>query len=248
MIDLRLGDCLQLMKEIPDNSIDLIVTDPPYLINYKTNRRKNKNHDFCSVIQNDNNPDLIKTYIKECYRILKNNTALYMFCSFDKVDIFKQEIEKYFKLKNIIVWVKNNHTAGDLKAQFGKKYELILLANKGRALFKGKRLTDVWNFDRVTGKYQAHQNQKPIDLIKQCILKHSNKNDVVFDGFMGSGTTGAACVELERNFIGIELDEKYFNIAKERINNATRQSKSVDMNTKKISEKEIVSGIEPAIR
>ena len=58
------GDCLELMKHINDNSIDLVVTDPPYLINYKTNHRKNKNHEFCSVIQNDNNPNLISEYIK----------------------------------------------------------------------------------------------------------------------------------------------------------------------------------------
>lgn len=60
-------------------------------------------------------------YIKECYRVLKNNTAIYMFCSFDKVDFFKAEIEKYFDIKNIIIWKKNNHTAGDLEAQFGKQ-------------------------------------------------------------------------------------------------------------------------------
>ena len=117
----------------------------------------------------------------------------------------------------MIIWVKNNWTAGDLKAQFGKQYEIIFLANKGRCLFSGKRLTDVWYFDRVSGNRQLHQNQKPLDLIKQCILKHSRETDLIFDGFMGSGTTGMACRELNRNFIGIELDEKYFEIAKARI-------------------------------
>ena len=109
------GDCLEVMRDIPDKSVDLVVTDPPYLIEYKTNHRKDKNHDFCSTIQNDNNPELIKDYIAECYRIMKDNTAIYMFCSFDKVDFFKQELEKHFTIKNMIVWVKNNHTAGDLK-------------------------------------------------------------------------------------------------------------------------------------
>ena len=211
------GDCLEVMKDIPDNSIDLIVTDPPYLINYKTKYRKNKEHKFCSTIKNDNNYMLIKKYIKECYRIMKNNTAMYIFCSFDKVDFFKQELELYFKVKNMIVWVKNNHTAGDLEAQFGKKYELILLVNKGRAKFNGKRLTDVWEFNRVVDNAQIHQNQKPLDLLKQCIEKHSKVNDIVFDGFMGSGSTGVACLNLSRQFIGIELDEYYFKIAKERI-------------------------------
>ena len=212
-------DCLEGMKRIPDESVDLVVTDPPYLINYKTSHRKNKNHRFNKPILNDNNPDVISEYIKECYRIMKENTALYMFCSFDKVDFFKQELEKYFNIKNMIVWVKNNHTAGDLKAQFGKKYELLFLVNKGRALFNGKRPTDVWNFNRIVGKKQIHQNQKPIELIERCILKHSKDGDVVFDGFMGSGTTAIACLNTNRKYIGFELDETYHKLSLERIEN-----------------------------
>ena len=212
------GDCLEVMKGIPDKSIDLILTDPPYLINYKTGYRKNKNHDFCCTIANDNNFDMIHNYIKNCYRILKDNKAMYIFCNCNRVDYFKQELEKAgFKIKNMIIWVKNNWTAGDLKAQFGKQYEIIFLVNKGRCLFNGKRLSDVWFFDRVAGVAQVHQNQKPIDLLEQCLLKHSKESDVVFDGFMGSGSTGVACKNTNRDFIGIELDENYFNIAKERI-------------------------------
>ena len=217
-IKLYCDDCLNIMKQIENESIDLIVTDPPYLIKYKTNYRKNKDHDFCSEILNDDNEQLIINYIRECYRILKNNTAMYMFCNCDKVDFFKQELENAgFKIKNMIIWVKNNWTAGDLKAQFGKQYEIIFLVNKGRKCFNGKRITDVWMFDRISGKKQLHQNQKPVDLLKQCILKHSDENDIIFDGFMGSGSTGVACIETNRKFIGVELDKKYFEIAKERI-------------------------------
>ena len=217
-IKLYCDDCLNIMKQIENESIDLIVTDPPYLIKYKTNHRKNKDHDFCSEILNDDNEQLIIDYIRECYRILKNNTAMYMFCNCDKVDFFKQELENAgFKIKNMIIWVKNNWTAGDLKAQFGKQYEIIFLVNKGRKCFNGKRITDVWMFDRISGKKQLHQNQKPVDLLKQCILKHSDENDIIFDGFMGSGSTGVACIETGRKFIGVELDKKYFEIAKERI-------------------------------
>ena len=211
------GDCIKIMRdEIKSESIDLIVTDPPYLIEYKTNYRKYE-HDFDSVIQNDNNPELISDYIKECYRIMKQDTAMYMFCSFDKVDFFKQELEKYFNVKNMIIWVKNNWTAGDLEAQFGKQYEIIFLVNKGRKKINGERLTDVWNFDRVSGNHQQHQNQKPVALIEQCITKHSKIGDVVFDGFMGSGTTGVACKNLERDFIGVEIEPQYYEMAKKRI-------------------------------
>ena len=215
-------DCLEFMRSMPDNCVDLVVTDPPYLIDYKSGFRKDKTHDFASTIQNDDNPDLIREYIKECYRIMKQNTAMYMFCSQDKNDFFKKELEKYFNIKNQIIWVKNNHTAGDLTSQFGKAYEIIFLVNKGEAPFVGKRLTDVWHCDRIVGNRQKHQNQKPINLIKQCLLKHSLDGDIVFDGFMGSGTTAVACKELNRNFIGCEIEAKYCEIAEKRLRKTIR--------------------------
>jgi len=187
------GDCLNIMKHFLKESIDLIVTDPPYLINYKTNHRKNKNHQFCKPIKNDDNYKLITEFIKYSYAILKNNKAFYCFTSWKTIDFFKQEIEKYYKLKNQIIWVKNNWTAGDLKAQYGQQYEIIMYANKGRAFFNGRRDADVWSFNRVNGKKQKHQNEKPLELI-EYILKN-----------------------IQMKWIGIELEEKYCEITKERI-------------------------------
>lgn len=104
MIDLRLGDCIKVMSGIENDSVDLIVTDPPYLIKYKTNYRIDKSHRFCTEISNDDNFCLITNYIQECYRILKNNTAMYIFCNCDRVDFFKQELEKAgFKIRNMII-------------------------------------------------------------------------------------------------------------------------------------------------
>lgn len=217
-------DCLEGMKHIPDGSVDLIVTDPPYLINYKTGHRKDKMHRFNDVILNDDNEQLITDYVKECYRILKEDSAMYLFCSSHKVDFFKRELEKEFSIKNMIIWMKNNHTAGDLESAFGRKYEIVFLVNKGQRKFNGERLTDIWEFPRVSGDGQLHQNQKPIELIKRCIEKHSNVGDVVFDGFMGSGTTAAAALDTNRNYIGFELDEYYFNVAEKRIKNHTTQT------------------------
>ena len=217
-------DCLEGMKRIPDGSVDLIVTDPPYLMNYKTGRRKDKTHRFNDVILNDDNEQLITDYVKECYRIMKDDTAMYLFCSSNKVDFFKSELEKKFSIKNMIIWVKNNHTAGDLESAFGRKYEIVFLVNKGQRKFNGERLTDIWEFPKVSSDGQLHQNQKPIELIKRCIEKHSNVGDVVFDGFMGSGTTAAAALDTNRNYIGFELDEYYFNVAEKRIKNHTTQT------------------------
>ena len=217
-------DCLEGMKRIPDGCVDLIVTDPPYLMNYKTGRRKDKTHRFNDVILNDDNEQLITDYVKECYRIMKDDTAMYLFCSSHKVDFFKKELEKVFSIKNMIIWVKNNHTAGDLESAFGRKYEIVFLVNKGQRKFNGERLTDIWEFPKVSSDGQLHQNQKPIELIKRCIEKHSNVGDVVFDGFMGSGTTAAAALDTNRNYIGFELDEYYFNVAEKRLKNHTTQT------------------------
>ena len=224
---IHLGDSYELIKEIPDNSVDLVIIDPPYLINYFTNYRIDKSHDFCSPIENDTNEELVLGIIKELYRVLKNDTAIYIFCSPDKIDIFKQEVDKYFKQKNIIIWVKNNWSAGDLEAQYSKQYEMVIYANKGRRFLNGYRNTDVWianevqGFKRVAGNEQIHQNEKPLELIKRMIEKSSNEDDLILDCFSGSGTTCVAAKELGRRFIGIEIDANYHKISVDRLNGIT---------------------------
>ena len=227
-IDLLHGDCLELMKDIPDGSVDMILTDPPYLQGYKTNRRKDNRHEFSSEILNDTPQTgslMIVKFLELSYQKLRNNSSILVFCNTNKIDFFKQEIEKAgFKIKNIIVWVKNNHTAGDLKASFGHQYEFVILANKGRRFINGNRDNDVMFFDKVAGKEQLHQNQKPVDLLQYLVEKLSDSNNTILDPFMGSGSTGVACVNTGRKFIGMELEEKYFDIAKERIEQASTEA------------------------
>ena len=139
-----------------------------------------------------------------------------MFCNSNHVDYFKQQIQEYFDFKNILIWIKNNHTAGDLTGAYGKKTEFIIYASKGRHKLNGNRDVDTLYYDRIVGNKQVHQNQKPIDLLEFLISKSSNFGETVLDCFMGSGSTGVACLQTNRNFIGIELDEKYYNIAKKR--------------------------------
>lgn len=215
------GDCLEEMMKLADDGVkvDMILTDPPYLMNYKTGRRKDKTHDFCKPIANDTNFELIKDIMPLLFELLNQGGAIYMFCNANHIDYFKQQIEQHFTLKNILIWVKNNWGAGDLKGAYAKQTEFILYAVKGRHILNGARDTDTLYYNRVVGNMQLHQNQKPVDLCKYLINKSSNENDTVLDCFMGSGSTGVACLQTNRNFIGIELDEKYYNIAKERCSN-----------------------------
>lgn len=219
MIDIINGHSVDVMCEMEAESIDSIVTDPPYMQNYKTNRRKNKDDDFCSPIKNDINSErMITLFINEAYRVLKDNAAMLCFCNTNKIDFFKQEIEHAgFKIKNIIVWEKNNHTAGDLKAALGHTYEFIILANKGRRLINGKRDTDIVRFNRVAGNKQVHQNQKPVELMSYLLEKWTDPGDLVLDPFMGSGSTGVAAKIGGRNFIGIEIEKRYCKLAESRL-------------------------------
>src|SRR5690606_18015226 len=107
-------DCIEGMRMLPAESVDLVVTDPPYLMNYRSNRRV-VNDKFNHIANDVDSHSLISDYFTECHRVLKDDTAIYAFCSWHHIDFFKTEFERHFKLKNIIVWNKNNHGSGDLK-------------------------------------------------------------------------------------------------------------------------------------
>ena len=217
-IDLRFGDCLQLMKDIPDGSVDLIVTDPPYGINYQSNYRQQK----YSTFKNDQSMDWLDNFVAEIHRVLKQNTAVYCFCSWHNVDLFKTAFEKKFKLKNIIVWEKNNTSMGDLKGSYAPKHEFVLFAHKGRRTLNGFRHPDIIKAKRTGNIY--HPTEKPVDLLELFLEESSEKHNLILDPFMGSGSTGVACVNTGRRFIGIEIEQKYFDVAAKRIEQASQTS------------------------
>lgn len=231
-----MGDTLDLMGVIPDASIDLVVTDPPYGMDYHGNRRKEKADKYGRVdkkfdhIENDSGEEfeaLLLAYIKECHRIMKDNTAMYMFCSWHKVGFFQFELEKYFTLKNLLVWNKNNHTVGDLYGSYAPKHELIWFCHKGRVLMQDtKRHTDVLDFAKIHSP--VHPTMKPVPMLRQFVCTSSVKNDIVFDGFMGSGSTAVAAASEGRRFVGAELDEGYHKIATDLANGAIKKYQPQD--------------------
>lgn len=203
------GDCLEVMKDIDDNSIDCVVTDPPYGMSYYSNYYKNGNP--FSKIKNDDKIDY--SFIQELKRIMKKNSAMFIFSRIDFFPTVKKELGGCYK--NTIIWLKNNWSAGDLYGDFGNQYELIILGVKGRPLLRTKRYSNVWKFKRV--KPEFHPTQKPLDLIERCVETFTDKNNLVLDCFSGCGTTCLASKKLNRNFIGIELEYNYCKIASERI-------------------------------
>jgi len=206
------GDCLELMKEMPDKSIDLIVTDPPFGMTFRSNYRQIK----YAKIENDDNLDWLPQVAKELYRVAKENSHSYIFCSFHNIDIFKQKFAGGgWRVKNILIWYKNNTGMGDLEGDYAPQYEMILFITKGNKKLSGGRDSNILRAKK-TGN-NLHPTEKPEDLIAYLISKSSEVNNLIFDPFMGSWTTARACMDLGRNFIGAELSPEYCEIGKNRL-------------------------------
>ena len=148
------------MKDIPDGSVDMVLTDPPYGIDFRSNYRKQK----YQSIKNDKSLDWLESFVDELHRILKENTAVYCFCSWHNVDLFKKVFEQKFKIKNIIVWEKNNTSMGDLKGSYAPKHEFVIFAHKGRRLINGFRYPDIIKAKRTGNKH--HPTEKPVETTK----------------------------------------------------------------------------------
>lgn len=240
MIELRQGNCLEIMKEISDNSIDCIICDLPY----GTTK--------C-------NWDIIIPFNElwgEYNRIIKNNGAIILFGQEPFSSLLRlSNLENY---KYDIYWEKERLTnINQVKRRVGKTVETISVFYKSQCTYNpqmityvgkprtnkvknGKlgKLTDesekkvieyndnglryptqVWKFQRDCLISNLHPTQKPLALLEELVKTFSNEEEWILDNCMGSGTTGVACKNLNRNFIGIELDKEYFEIAERRINN-----------------------------
>ena len=207
-------DCLEGMKYIPDKSVDLIVTDPPYGINYASAWVKDKSKRLGGIL-NDKTP--FTAFLPEALRVLKPSGALYIFTRWDVQQKFIDAAqENGGRTKSIIIGDKGAHGMGDLKAAYGSKYESILFIPGRDFAFPGKRPQDIVAVPKVPAGALVHPNEKPCALIEKLINDASRLNAVVLDPFMGSGTTAVACINTGRNYIGFELDEKYHAIAEQR--------------------------------
>ena len=215
-------DCLNVLKGIDDNSIDLILTDPPYNIardnNFHTMGRKGI--DFGEW---DKGFDLF-SYIDLLPRVCTKNANVVIFNDWKNIgEIAKYAESKGFVIKDMLRWEKSNPMPRNRDRRFIVDYEVAVWLTMPKAKWTFNRQSET--YDRplfkgslVSGKEKtAHTTQKPIWLMKEILQVLSNECDTVLDPFMGSGSTGVACKELGRNFIGVELDKQYFDIATKRI-------------------------------
>lgn len=211
------GDCLEILPSLPYESIDLILTDPPYGIDYQSARRIDKAK-WKPKIANDTKP--FTAWTNDAFRIMKDTGALLCFCRWDVQEVFKEAIEKSgFHIKSQIVWDREIHGMGDLKTQFAPQHDVIWFATKGKFTFPGIRPPSVLRFKRIDAEKLIHPNEKPTDLMKYLISVTTKRGDVVADFFAGSGVVLEAAESLDRKSIGIELSEGYCDLIRHRMAN-----------------------------
>lgn len=240
MSDVKLlqGDCLKLMKDISDKSIDMILCDPPYVYDNHGGGKselaqrslvKDKHIDF---ISNGFDIDITLT---EFIRICKIPNII-MFCSDKQLSKILYWFESHNIKATVLVWHKLNPIPL-CNGKYLSDLEFVIYAHSAGATFNTKETPfdykrKLYSSPILKNSERVHPSQKPIDLLSRYILLHSNENDTIIDPFMGSGSTGVACVNTDRNFIGMELDENYFKIAKDRIESA--KSGNIETITKTI--------------
>ena len=217
---LYLGNCEEILPTL--GQFDAVVTDPPYKLNDTSGSMTNssKKESWQGFIKaGDKNASIEQTDWNDWVNLLplKNPSHLFIFCN-DK-NLVKAINAFNLPLHNILVWKKDNCTPN---RWFMKNGEFILFLHKGKSVpIKDLGSKTVNEFKSVLGKNKQHPTQKPVELM-EFLIKNALGNTVL-DPFMGSGTTGVACMNLKKKFVGIEKEKKYFDIACKRIEDAQRQ-------------------------
>lgn len=218
------GDCLALFREMRDNSVDLIVTDPPYRITSRggtgtmsgfMTETRSKN----GKIFTHNDIDIAE-YLPEFYRVLKNGTHCYIMCNNVNLPHFFEVIGKSpFHFTKLLVWDKQNKICG---THYMSQVEFIFFLRKG----SDRPISDCGESDLLTFPNKKdkhadggniHDSQKPVDLMRALILNSTRPHQIVLDPFLGSGTTAIAAIREKRCYIGFEVDKKYFDTSEKRI-------------------------------
>lgn len=236
---IALGDCEEVMSQIPDNSVDLILTDPPFnLGNFMhgrgTNLKKMRENQFAYAGWDDLDYNdwitKMEGYFYHSNRILKKRGSMICFMSLMKIEsIIRIAEQNKFYYKTVGIWHKTNPMPRNMNLHFVNSTEawiyLVNEANTGTFNNKSKLIHDFFESSltpKNEKKFGKHPTQKPLSILNHFVEILTNEGDVVCDPFMGSGSTGVSCEINNREFIGIELDADYFDIAKNRIEDVSK--------------------------
>jgi|694.fasta_scaffold04679_12 DNA modification methylase len=208
------GDSIEILKNYNGPKFDLLLSDPPYGMNFKSGwSDKNK-------IANDKIEDTIELFesvLIESVKHLKEDAHFYLFGSIDYVGHLRPIIEKYLTLKNILIWDRKIIGMGDLKS-YGKSFDVIYFGiNKKWKDLNGTRDKDLLSFNRCDPNKMIHPTEKPIDLLEYLIKKSTNEGDLILEPFAGGGSTLLASKNTNRLCTGIEIEKNYVDLIKTRI-------------------------------
>lgn len=206
------GDCLDVMKEIKDKSIDLVIIDPPFFMKldyFKTRKSFQRTLGDISMLEYSFN-----LIFKELFRILKNEGHLYCFCDGQSYPLFWFLIYPYTKSVRPLIWDKKTSING---YSWRHQHEIIIFAEMPKTKPTPTGDGDIIRFNAVKVDERTHPAEKPLELIKSLILKSSKEGDLVLDCFAGTGVVGVACKETKRNYILIEQEQTYFDIAQSKL-------------------------------
>lgn len=219
--ELMYGDCMEMLDRVPDASVDLVLTDPPYGISYQSCRGKYKKK---PKIINDSKP--FTEFVAKLPMKLKSTGAALIFTRWDVQQAFIDALTNAgIRCKSILIWDKCYGGTGDLKRAYSRSYESILFAPMSEFAFPNGRPMDIIREKKIPAQKLIHPCQKPIPLLETLLSQTCARGGTVIDPFMGSGSTGVACGNLGYEFIGMELDAGYFDVAKKRIDAAYAQTR-----------------------
>lgn len=223
---LYLGDAMNVLEwgsAVQSGSADLVIADPPYGIGYESSRQKGQARAKFRSISNDKSPFV--WFLYHAARAMKDGGCLLCFSRWDVQDVFIRAVEiAGLTVRSVVVWDKCSHGMGNLKQAFAPSHESIIFATKGSYSFPGKRPKDVLSVPKVPSCKLAHPNEKPVALMEELIGATCPEHGTVLDPFMGCGPVGVACLNTGRQYVGIEVDEGYYETAKRRITEAARKS------------------------
>jgi site-specific DNA-methyltransferase (adenine-specific) len=208
-------DCFNIINILDDKCLDLVIVDPPYGDGVGYGRSGKE-------ILNNEDEKINYRFLDSIYPKMKDNTSLYLFSNHKFCYQIKQyALLKGFNYRMLCIMVKNNIGMG---YGFRNQYEVCIVLEKGKAKYNLKSMSNVWKMKHVHHDENSHPHQKEYDIIRKIILHSSNENDLIFDGFMGSFSTAIACYKENRNFIGTELDEKYYKLGQTKLDNLKNQT------------------------
>ena len=208
------GDSVKVLPTLQKKSFDLLLSDPPYGMDFKSgwnNKEKITNDKINDTII------LFENVLKNSLPLLKDDAHFYLFGNIDFLPKIKPIIEKFLNLKSILIWDRKVIGMGDLKS-YGFSYDIIYFGyNKVWKDLNGTRDRDILSFERVSPNANIHPTEKPNDLLEYLIKKSTKENDKILEPFAGGGSTLIACKNTNRLATGIEIEEKYYNLIKNRI-------------------------------